>query len=256
MVIDILAPDSGTRVPRFRRAPLPKSQPNRWARRGLRYARALVCASLFSPAIWAQDLEAPDASDVAPTVSVLRVCVLRPASVSDDRVQEIRDGLQRGADRHDIRVEIPWVREWSRSGFSTKDSLVALMGVPLEAPCDRLLGLIGRNAADFVANVAGFHAPMAFDSATSVRAVIVSNMDPINDALRSPGRNAEFVLQGFLGCRLRLDLFKEECARRVANLRLNVDPQADFVPGVTKKQAFLTTRVAVEKATIKAVGSR
>ena len=219
-------------------------------------AGALVVATMASQRSSAQT-QGPESEVMTPApVSVLRVCVMRASDVTDERVQEIREGLQRGADRHGVRVEIPWVREWSRSGFATEDSLISLMRVPLEAPCDRLLGLIGRHLGDFIANVAGFNVPIVLDRETSARAVIVANMDPVNSALRPPDRNAEFLTQAYLGCRLRLDIFQEECAQRVANLQRNVDPVADFVPGVTKKREFLTTREAVEAAVQKALDAR
>jgi hypothetical protein len=40
------------------------------------------------------------------------------------------------------------------------------------------------------------------------------------------------------------------------NLRRNVDPAADFVPGVTRKREFLTTRDAVDAAVQKALAAR
>jgi hypothetical protein len=79
---------------------------------------------------------------------VLRVCLLRDPAVSPLQAESLVQAWQQEIARFGIEVVVPWQRQWQRPGFTWRPIAEALVRIPLEPGCDRLVALVGRHAGD------------------------------------------------------------------------------------------------------------
>jgi hypothetical protein len=115
-------------------------------------------------------------------------------------------------------VAVPWVQPWTCAGFTEGSLIDEVARRPLEAPCDRLVALVGRNAGD------------------------LANLGSLNQVFDDPGNTAVHECYHLLGCPHAATL--SECYHRIAQLKRHVDPHADFVPGIAPDGRYLLTRDA------------
>lgn len=90
-----------------------------------------------------------DALTSGPSV-LRRVCILRGLDVVDEDVQSILAALQEGVTPYGLLLEFPWVRDWQRPAFNPTGILEDVARRRLQAPCDCLLALVGRDVRDFL----------------------------------------------------------------------------------------------------------
>ena len=78
------------------------------------------------------------------------LCVYQDTGVSDETTRTILNAIREEFAPMGLAVETPWIRPWTRPAFSQKGITRDVAMRPLEAPCDRILALVGRDARDFL----------------------------------------------------------------------------------------------------------
>jgi len=80
----------------------------------------------------------------------LRICIYKDTSVSDSQAEKMIAAMKEEFLPFGVEVEIPWVRDWKRPSFASDGIVYDIALRPLESPCDRLFGMVGRDWGDFV----------------------------------------------------------------------------------------------------------
>jgi hypothetical protein len=184
-----------------------------------------------------------DAIDFGPPAGV-RVCVFAEAGISAERTESLRAAIDREMKPYGIGVTVPWVRPWRRPAFFTASMLSDLLARPLEPPCDRLLGLVGRHLGD---TLWGFVLPEtlgAVDETTHTRGVVVAGWFSPNQLLFPPGRTAVHEFYHLLGC--GHSLWKLGCYEQIRRSKRRALDAPGFFPGLTKDKQPLRTRGEVD----------
>jgi hypothetical protein len=173
----------------------------------------------------------------------IRVCALRDSGVSEALAQQLVAAIDREMDLYGIDVNLAWTRPWQRPGFSS-DSIVAdVVRRPLEAPCDRLLALVGRNLADALWGLVLPEKLGAVATASHTHGYVVARLATPNQLLNSPASVARHEFYHMLGCGHALSL--RACYGQIAALKRSHDPARGFFPGVSRELQPLRTRAEV-----------
>ncbi|WP_309262061.1 hypothetical protein [Lysobacter arvi] len=183
-----------------------------------------------------------DAYDYGPQAT-LRVCVLHTDDVGADRVQALIGAVDREFAAYGIRVVVPWTRAWKRAGFSHEALFDDVAQRTLEAPCDRLVAFVDRNAGDFLWGLVMPEVLGAVDQATHTRGYVVATRASLNQLFSSPTATSVHEFYHLLGCPHAATM--TGCYARIARLKRAILPEADFFPGVAPDGSFLRTREAV-----------
>lgn len=181
---------------------------------------------------------------------LLRVCVLKDTRISCDRTDAIIAALTREMAHHGIAVSVPWIRDWQRPAFFESGITRGIAAYPLEAPCDRILTLVGRDYKDFAWGLLMPEVLGAVEQLTHTKGYVVAGIGSLNQllSLRSPFAGAIHELYHMLGCdhdmsgricTAKIDAIKEQA-------RQNRENGQDFFPGIDKTGRLLLTRTAVE----------
>ena len=176
----------------------------------------------------------------------LRVCFLTAPQVSQQRVYELVDAMNHEFEPYRITVVVPWVRPWSRPGFSEGSLIEDVARRPLEAPCDRLVALVDRNLGDYLWGLVLPEVLGAVEATTNTHGYVVATSATFNQLFEDPGSGAVHELYHLVGCPHAATL--SDCYQRIAELKRHVDPGADFVPGIAADGRYLITREAVNAA--------
>lgn len=184
----------------------------------------------------------------------MRICILKNDSVSPERATAIVATVGKKFEPFGITVEVPWTRPWTRPGFQVSSIMADVEQRDLEAPCDRLVGLVARNSGDFAWGLLLPEVLGAVDDDTFTHGYVVANYGSLNQLFVSPGHAAVHEFYHLLGCSHDLTLTK--CYHRIAALKAAAVPGADFFPGVTHDGKFLTTREAANRAMRDAIAER
>jgi hypothetical protein len=177
--------------------------------------------------------------DYGPTAT-LRVCLLKNESVAAERADELIAAVNKEFEPYAIKVVVPWVRPWTRPGFEYEAITDEIDTHLLEAPCDRLLGLVDRNVGDFLWGLVMPEVLGAVEPATHTHGFVVATYGSPNQIFLPPAQVAVHEFYHLLGCPHGLTLAK--CYQLIAEIKTRVVPDADFFPGVTEKGEYLTTR--------------
>lgn len=204
--------------------------------------------------------------DFGPPVTV-RVCVLKAADISEDRADALKRRVQEEFAQYGLLIEVPWVRDWQRPGFSSGPIMNDLLQRPLEPPCDRLFGLVDRHAGDFAWGLVMPEILGAVDTVTGTRGYVVATFGSVNQLFAPPETTVLHEFYHLFGC--PHDLTKSKCYEKIAALKAALQPDADFFPGVSRwrpddedegartgneaaatdaPEAFLTTRAQADEA--------
>src|SRR4030042_1631089 len=81
---------------------------------------------------------------------VLRICIYKDVAVPDQRVEEMIGAITGEFALQGLQIEVPWIRPWQRPAFEMDGIIKDIAARPLESPCDRLFGVVGRDYKDFV----------------------------------------------------------------------------------------------------------
>lgn len=186
----------------------------------------------------------PPRTDAPPVT--LNVCLLREPSIGDARVEALLAAANDEFAPHGIRIAAPWVRAWQRPGFTHEAIVDDLVRRPLEAPCDRLMALVGRTLADaawgaFMPEVLG-----GVESATHTRGFSVAVRASVGQLFQSPEDTFVHELYHLLGCQHGLTL--SACHAAIAALREQARQQPSMFPTLARGNRLLTTRHQVDTA--------
>jgi hypothetical protein len=188
--------------------------------------------------------------DLGPEVAI-RLGIYRDVAVSPARTQEIIHALQDEFAPLGLRVEVSWIRDWQRPAFGHKGLIRDIATRPLEAPCDRLLALVGRDARDFLWGVLLPEILGAVETRTHSKGYVVAELGSLNQlvGLQTPTHAAvhEFYHLLGVGHGWSEDKIYAQIAR-VKRLALeNRRAGSGFVPAVTAKGRVYLTRAAVDR---------
>ena len=179
------------------------------------------------------------------------LCVYQDRGVSDETTQTILAAIREEFAPMGLDVQTPWVRPWERPAFSQKGITRDVARRPLEAPCDRILALVGRDARDFLWGALMPEILGAVETRTNTKGYVVAEVGSLNQVLtfESPSGAAVHEFYHLLGVRHGLD--KEaayEQVRRIKDLAArNRSAGRDFFPAMSEKVRVYTSREAVDR---------
>lgn len=188
---------------------------------------------------------AQESVDFGPPAT-LRVCILRDVDVTPERVDELIASVNQEFAPYGITVVVPWMRDWSRPGFSADVIFQEIVTHPLEPPCDRIVGMVSRDARDFVASIFTNEILGQVDLATHTHGWVSATYASLNQLVLTPSSVVEHEFYHLLGCPHDWTLTK--CYPRIADIKREARQTDDFFPGVTLSGEYLTTRAAVNDA--------
>lgn len=214
-----------------------RRSPGGLLRAGVVAAAALVlgaCASLG-----AEDAAYRDGIDYGAPRDI-NVCLLQAPDVDDVRARRIVAAMAQEMRPFGIRVVVAWTRPWQRPGFTERALLRDLAARPLEAPCDRLIALVGRHLGDalwglpLLPEIVG-----SVDTASMTRGYVVANRATLAQVWVRPTEVAAHEFYHLLGCphaRSRV-----LCYRRIATLK-RAAGDSGFFPSMTLDGTLVATR--------------
>lgn len=174
----------------------------------------------------------------------LRICVLADEGVTENDARELVGKVGEEFAAFGIDVSVPWVRRWERPAFLMEGIVENVWQAPLEAPCDRLLALVGRNLGDFLWGLVGMEVLGAVDTPTHSRGYVVARTVSLNQLISSPTNNAIHEAYHFLGCTHGVSL--AHCYANIRNLKriahASREAGTDFFPGVSLKGTPIKSR--------------
>ena len=196
------------------------------------------------------DREAMQKIDFGPSEK-LRICIYKDIKLSDQQTDRIIKGLQQEFSHYGIVIEVPWVKPWKRPGYTGNEIMNDFVGCPLEAPCDRLLALVGRNFKDFLWGIMMPEIHGGVEDVSMTKGFIVAEIGSFNQlmSMGSATRIAIHETYHLLGCDHSTDA--KPCYEMIKLIkqiaRRNRMADSDFFPSVPLDKRILKTRYDVEK---------
>lgn len=189
------------------------------------------------------DSETFKAADFGPREE-LRICVLADDGITEADARRLVAKVGEEFSDFGLAVSVPWVRRWERPAFLMEGIVKNVWLEPLEAPCDRLLALVGRNLGDFLWGLLGMEILGAVDTPTHSRGYVIAETVSLNQIFSSPSKIAIHESYHFLGCEHGVNL--ANCYTHIRDLkriaRANRDVGNDFFPGVSPKGTPIKSR--------------
>jgi hypothetical protein len=179
------------------------------------------------------------------------LCVYQDTGVSDETTQTILNAIREEFAPLGLAVRTPWIKPWKRPAFSQKGITRDVARRPLEAPCDRILAFVGRDARDFLWGALMPEILGAVETRTNTKGYVVAEVGSLNQVLtfESPSGAAVHEFYHLLGVRHGID--KEDAfaqVRRIKDLASrNRQIGRDFFPAMSAKGRIYTTRAAVDR---------
>ena len=175
----------------------------------------------------------------------LDVCLLKHPDVAQERADLFIRAVNKEFEDFGILVTVPWVRDWKRPGYTVNGIMKDLYSRELEAPCDRLMGLVDRHAGDFLWGLLLPEVLGAVDELTHTRGYVVANFGSLNQIAAPMEVPAVHEFYHLVGCGHGIS--KSKCYHDIARLKSSRAPGSEFVPGVGKDGDFLPTRDAANE---------
>lgn len=201
-----------------------------------------VCAGCTGIGMHTKEREAVDYGPP----QTLEVCLLVHPDVPANRADELIAAVDKEFATYGIDVTVPWVREWQRPGFTAATILMEIMGRELEAPCDRLMGLVDRHAGDFLWGLVMPEVLGAVDDVTRTRGFVVATMGSVNQVFAEPMLATVHEFYHLVGCGHGAS--KTKCYHEIAKMKASRPAESDFFPGVTDDGKYLLTREEANEA--------
>ena len=182
---------------------------------------------------------------------ILRLCIYKDVAVPDQRVEEIIGAIKGEFALHGVQIEVPWIRPWQRPAFEMEGIINDIAARPLECPCDRLFGVVGRDYKDFVWGLVLPEILGAVEDGTLTKGYTVGEWGSLNQllSLQSPADTAVHEAYHLLGC--KHGLFASACYRQVEAMRKvaqdNRQQGKDFFPAMNLKGRIFWTRADVDR---------
>lgn len=183
--------------------------------------------------------------DYGPAQS-LEICLLRSPGVTEKRVDELIAAVNEEFRPYGITVQVPWIRDWNRPGFTASTIMDDLLQRDLETPCDRLVGLVDRNAGDFLWGLLLPEVLGAVEDVTRTHGYVVATFGSLNQAFMDPRSATVHEFYHLVGCPHGLTMSK--CYRDIAAMKASTPAGSDFFPGLSKDGRYLLTRDEVNAA--------
>lgn len=191
------------------------------------------------------DTKVRETVDYGPPQTV-EVCFLKDPDVTQQRADELIAAVNKEFAAYNIQATVPWVHEWERPSFTASGILEGVMSHELEAPCDRLVGLIGRHAGDFLWGLLLPEVLGAVDDVTRTRGYVVANWGSVNQLFSEPDVSAVHEFYHLVGC--GHGVTKSKCYHKIAEMKASLAAGSDFYPGVTKEGKYLLSREEANEA--------
>jgi hypothetical protein len=178
----------------------------------------------------------------------LCICMFQGEAISDAQRDAIIEALGAEFSRFGIDIQVPWIRPWERTHLTTFAEARKIVEYRLEAPCDRYMVLIGRNALDVLYGMLPM--PRAFgkvDPETMSKGISVAEFEWSLSGLiyfRSPKSTVIHETYHLLGCGHQLDARKcydtikemKEEARKLRASGVNFFPSRNYKTGRILKE--------------------
>jgi hypothetical protein len=210
----------------------------------------LLCTLAACTTIGAPGHNPTPRHDLGPEVTI-RLGIYRDVAVSMERTQSIVGAIQEEFAPMGLRVEVSWIRDWQRPSFGHKGLIRDIATRPLEAPCDRLLALVGRDARDFLWGALLPEILGAVETRTHSKGYVVAELGSLNQlmSLQTPHHAAvhEFYHLLGVGHGWSEDRIYAQLARLKRMALENRQAGGDFFPAITGKGRVYLTRAAVDR---------
>ncbi|APE32073.1 hypothetical protein BOX17_14595 [Halomonas aestuarii] len=201
------------------------------------------------------DTDALHSLDFGP-VETLRVCLLVDEGITEQSARTLFEKMSDELSIFDLEVEIPWVRPWKRPAFLMNGIIEEVALRPLEAPCDRLMAVVGRHVGDFLISWFAPEILGAVETNTHTRGYVVGKSVTFNQLLQRPSDVAVHESYHLLGCIHGRSL--RECYPYILELkrmaRASREGGNDFFPGISLDRKPITSREATDEIIRAAVG--
>jgi hypothetical protein len=160
----------------------------------------------------------------------LSVCLYVDHGISEDTGRALVESAWKDESKlYAINVKVVNVTQWSRPAFGMDGILADLRQKPLEAPCDRVLALVGRNFGDFLWSLIGPEILGAVNTESLTHGYAAAKVASLNQILNSPSEIIEHEIYHMLGCGQHADM--NACYQRIADLkRWKRESGTDFFP--------------------------
>ncbi len=179
----------------------------------------------------------------------LEVCLLKHPDVKQERADLFIAAVNKEFADFGITLTVPWVRDWERPAFTVDGILKDILSRELEAPCDRLVGLVDRHAGDFLWGLLLPEVLGAVDSQTRTRGYIVANFASLNQAFTPVEFAAMHEFYHLVGCGHNVS--KSKCYHAISALKASRPADSDFLPGVGEEGDYILTREAANQVIAK-----
>jgi hypothetical protein len=167
--------------------------------------------------------------DFGPPETV-RICLYLDQGISEAAGRSLVENAWKDqAGFYGIDIEVARVTRWKRPAFDMDGILAELRKLPLEAPCDRIFALIGRNIGDVAWGLVGPEILGAVNAESLTHGYAVASRASVAQLLSSPQSVVEHEIYHLLGCGEHSRM--NNCYQRIAQLkRWKRDTEADFFP--------------------------
>jgi hypothetical protein len=141
----------------------------------------------------------------------------------------VKEAWRSEAPLYQLDVEVVKVKRWPRPAFQMEGIMAALRQERLEAPCDRILALIGRNVGDVIWGVVGPEVLGAVNDETLTHGYSVARWGSVNQLVMSPVDVTRHEIYHLLGCGDHNDMAR--CYRQISDLKAYRQARGgDFFP--------------------------
>jgi hypothetical protein len=161
---------------------------------------------------------------------VLNVCLRVDEGIREDEARAlVEDAWREEGKLYGVDVRLVQVKQWSRPAFSMEPMLQALREEPLEAPCDRIFALVGRNVGDFLWGLVGVEILGAVNDETLTHGYAVARVASLNQLLNPPTDVTRHEIYHLLGCGEHFHM--SACYDQIAQLKAwKREHGGDFFP--------------------------
>ena len=217
----------------------------------LRWQTICLCLLFFScTTVGIPDKEAIQNIDFGPPEE-LRICIYKDITISDKQAADIITALQQEFSHFGLIIEVPWIKSWERPAYTGNEIMKNFVACPLDAPCDRLLALVGRNVKDFLWGMVMPEIHGAVEDVSMTKGFVVAEIGSVNQVMSMSSANRIAIHETYhlLGCEHSVDAKpcyeKIKLVKKIA--RRNRMEGNDFFPSIPLDMQILFSRSEVEK---------